>query len=92
MSSTQNLQSTLRLEDLVSALQAEIAGLSEGKFRAEEIDPDGHLFDWGYVSSLSAVTFIAHVEERWGVVIEDIELLEELTTLNAVATRIQRDA
>lgn len=75
--------------DVVDALRTDVAALSEGKLTAAEIDPEGHLFDYGYLSSLTAVMFLAKIEERFGVEIEDLELVEELTTLNAVAARIR---
>jgi acyl carrier protein len=75
--------------DLVASLQAVLAELSEGKLAASQIDPDAHLFDFGYVNSLSAVMFLAHISEQHGVEIEDVELIEEVTTLRAVAQRIQ---
>jgi acyl carrier protein len=76
-------------QELLEALRAVVAELSEGKLAAAQIDPDAHLFDYGYVNSLSAVMFLAHVAERHGVEIEDVELIEEVTTLRAVARRIQ---
>jgi acyl carrier protein len=74
--------------DVITALREDIAKLSEGKLTAAEIDPDGHLFDYGYLSSLTAVTFLAQIEERYDIEIEDLALVEDLTTLNAVAARI----
>ena len=75
--------------ELVAALQAVLSELSEGKLSIAQIDPDAHLFDFGYVNSLSAVMFLAHISEQHGVEIEDVELIEEVTTLRAVARRIQ---
>ena len=75
--------------DLVASLQAVLAELSEGKLATSQIDPDAHLFDFGYVNSLSAVMFLAHISEQHAVEIEDVELIEEVTTLRAVAQRIQ---
>jgi D-alanine--poly(phosphoribitol) ligase subunit 2 len=76
-------------EALLATLREVVAELSEGKLAASQIDPDAHLFDYGYVNSLSAVMFLAHVSERYGVEIEDVELIEEVTTLRAVADRIR---
>jgi acyl carrier protein len=75
-------------DDVISALREDVARLSEGKLSAEEIDPSGHLFDFGYLSSLTAVVFLTQVEERYDIEIEDLALLEDLTTLDAVADRI----
>jgi acyl carrier protein len=76
-------------DDVVERLRSHVAALSEGKLTAGEVDPEGHLFDYGYLSSLTAVMFLANIEEQFGVEIEDLELVEELTTLSAVAARIR---
>jgi len=75
---------------IADALRRYLAELSEERLAFGEIDPDRHLFDHGYVDSLSAVMLLAHIEERWGIQIEDVELLESLTTLNALAARIHQ--
>lgn len=73
---------------LVAEFRAYLAELSEGKLSADAIDPGSHLFDFGYVDSLSAVLFTAHLEERYGVRIEEVDLLERFTTLEAVAVHV----
>lgn len=80
------------VEDVVAALREVVAELSEGKLAAAQIDADAHLFDYGYVNSLSAVMFLAHISERYGVEIEDVALIEEVTTLRAVAERVRAGA
>lgn len=77
------------IEDLVAELRGVVAELSDGKLAAAQIEADAHLFDYGYVNSLSAVMFLAHILERHGVEIEDVALIEEFTTLRAVAQRIR---
>ena len=79
-------------EEIVAALREVVAELSEGKLAAAQIDADAHLFDYGYVNSLSAVMFLAHISERYGVEIEDVALIEEVTTLRAVADRVRASA
>ena len=73
---------------VADALRHYLVELSEQRLAYGDIDPDRHLFDHGYVDSLSAVMLLAHIEERWGVQIEDVELVESLTTVNALAARI----
>jgi len=73
---------------IADALRRYLVELSEEKLAYGEIDSDRHLFDHGYVDSLSAVMLLAHIEERWGVQIDDLELVESLTTVNALAARI----
>jgi len=70
-------------------LCADLVGLADGKLGRHDIDDDGHLFDFGYVDSLSAVAFIARIEERFGVHIEDFELLDGVSTLNEIVSRIR---
>jgi len=78
----------VRVEAVVEELRAHLAELSEGKLAREQIDPALPVFDHGYVDSLSAVMLIAHVEERWGLEIEDTQLLDELSTIEALARHI----
>lgn len=73
---------------IVEELRSRIVEYSEGKLRAEEVDAGQSILDQGYVDSLSAVMLLAHIEERWGVTIEDTELLEGLNTLDAMAQRV----
>jgi acyl carrier protein len=81
--------SAVTAEDLVEELRALLVEVSDGKLRAEQIDPTANLFDFGYVDSLSGVMFLARIEEQWGVHIEDFDLVERLHTLAAVAAHVQ---
>jgi acyl carrier protein len=74
---------------LVDELRQRLAEFSDGKLRAEQIDARSHLFDYGYIDSLSAVSFLALLEENYGTRIEDAELLDQLSTLDAIAVRIR---
>ena len=76
----------------MEALRRELAEISDGKLTAEAIDPECHLFDYGYVDSLSAVMFLAHVEETWGVRIDDVDMVERLNTLSAIARYVSENA
>lgn len=78
----------LSIEELTEALRRELVEISEGELSLEEIDPEAHILDFGYVDSLRAVMLLARIEERFGVEIEDMELLESLTTLRSIATRV----
>ena len=81
---------TLDRAELVELLRADLVEISEGKLALDEIDANGHLFDFGYVDSLSAVVFLARIEDRFGIRIEDLALIETLTSVNAIADRIER--
>lgn len=78
--------------EIVELLRRQLAEISDGKLTADAIDPTGHLFDYGYVDSLSAVMFLAHIEETWGVRIDDMELVERLNTLSAIAQHVSENA
>lgn len=75
-------------DEIVAALKQQLAELSDGKLPASAIDGKGHLFDYGYIDSLSAVMFLAHIEEKYGVRIEDMDLVEKYTTLEALARHV----
>lgn len=75
-------------QEILTGLKKQLAELSEGKLDAAAIEGGGHLFDYGYVDSLSAVMFLAHIEEQYGVHIEDMDLVEKYTTLDAIARHV----
>ena len=79
-------------ENLVEELRALLVEVSEGKLRAQDVDPAANLFDFGYVDSLTGVMFLARIEEQWGVHIEDFDLVERLNTLEAVADHLRTAA
>lgn len=79
-------------KQVVDLLRRDLVEISEGKLAESDVEPGGHLFDYGYLDSLTAVTFLARIEQRFGVVIEDLDLLETLTTLDAIATRVRQGA
>ncbi len=81
--------SVARAADLVEELRALLEEVSDGKLQARDIDPAANLFDFGYVDSLSGVMFLARIEEQWGVHIEDLDLVERLNTLEAVAAHLR---
>jgi acyl carrier protein len=74
---------------VLADLVAQVVALSEGELGPESIDPDGHMLDQGYINSLSAVTFLAHIEDRYRVAIEDLDLVGPLRTLRAVAEHVK---
>jgi acyl carrier protein len=82
------LDSSGDAQAIVAELQALLAGLSDGKLTPGEVDPAGHLFDFGYVDSLSAVMFLEQIETRWGLRIDDLELLETYHSLERLAAHL----
>lgn len=79
-------------EDLIEELRAQLAKISDGKLTVAQIDVSAHVFDYGYVDSLSAVLFLAHVEEAYGVRIDDLDLVERYNTLEAIADHLRQGA
>lgn len=75
---------------VLAALMAEIARESEGRLQTADIDPEGHMYDCGYVDSLSSVTLIGWIESQYGIAIEDTELVGRLDTLAKLAAFIER--
>lgn len=76
-------------DGLVLDLTALLVEVSEGKLTAEDIHPSANLFDFGYVDSLSGVLFLARIEEQWGVHIEDFDLVDRLSSIEAVAAHLR---
>jgi acyl carrier protein len=76
---------------VLEELRQQLAQISDGKLSVDAIDPSAHIFDYGYVDSLSAVTFLAHIEERFGVQIEDVDLVEKYFCLEAIAHHIEQN-
>lgn len=73
---------------ILDDLRRQVAELSDGRLEPAEVDVQGHLLDHGYLDSLSAVMFIAHIEERYGVALDDVEFVESLNSIEAIAARI----
>jgi acyl carrier protein len=70
------------------ALAQKLVDLSDGKLGTGDVDPAGHLVDHGYVDSLSAVSFLAWIEERYGVRIDDLEVIEKYWSLERIAEHL----
>jgi acyl carrier protein len=88
MAAPERTVDALGRSELVESLRNRLAAISDGKLNVSEIDASAHLFDYGYVDSLTAVTFLAHVEETYGVRIDDVELIESCPTVDGIADRI----
>jgi len=65
-----------------------IVSANEGKFDPSEIDPSANFLDYGYIDSLTGVVFLAEIEERFGVELDDIEVVERLNSLEALAEHL----
>lgn len=76
-------------DDLVEALRKLLCEVSDGRLQPGDVDASANLFDFGYVDSLSGVMFLARIEEQWGVHIEDFDLVERLSTIEAIAGHLR---
>ncbi len=75
-------------ESCVLALGERIAALSRGRLHPQELDPDAHLLDQGYLDSLSYVEFLLCVERDWGVSVPETQFIGRLHTLRALAQHL----
>ena len=73
-------------------LRKELAALSDGKLAGEEIDPGVSLLDHGYLDSLSAAVFLAGIEDEYGVVVSEVDLLGPLQSLEQLARYVNDEA
>ena len=78
--------------DGLEALRGELVDVLvraiEGKFQHAEIDTAVNFFDYGYVDSLTAVVFLAEIEQRYGVEIDDVAVVERLNSVDALAAYV----
>jgi acyl carrier protein len=82
---------TDRRASVIRTLQDHVAEGSRGRLSAKDVEPQGPLFDRGYLDSFSYVTFLAFIEEKYGVRIDDSQLAGHLTTIAAMADHIVRE-
>ena len=76
-------------DDVLCALKAKIAELSNGQLGEEDLDADAMLFDFGYVDSLSAVTLISFIDSHYGVAVSELDLVGAINNLQLLADHIQ---
>ena len=76
---------------VIRTLQDHVAEGSRGRLSAKDVHPHGPLFDRGYLDSFSYVAFLAFIEERYRVRIDDSQLAGHLTTIAAMADHIVRE-
>ena len=73
-------------------LRSQLAKLSDGRLSVEAIDPAASLIDHGYLDSLGAATFLAQIEEDYGIEITEVDLVGRLASLEALARHLHREA
>ncbi len=68
-----------------------IVQLSEGRLASASIDPTQHLYDCGYVDSLSAAPFLKAIQTRYGVVLKESQLIGRFDHVRALAEHLSGD-
>jgi acyl carrier protein len=77
---------------IIEALRATVARISRDHLAPESIDIRAHLLDSGYIDSLSSTELLADIERRFGVRIEEIQIVGKLCTIAALAREIEDHA
>jgi acyl carrier protein len=73
---------------IIEDLRATVARISRDHLSPESIDVRAHLLDSGYIDSLSSTELLADIERRFGVRIEEIQIVGKLCTIDALAREI----
>jgi acyl carrier protein len=86
---TRSPERTSETDDtIVGELCRQVVELSNGELPEQAIDASAPMLDYGYVDSLSAVSLLHFVEERYGVSVSEIELVGPLNSLETLARHI----
>ncbi len=78
----------LSIEAITADLVAHVCTTMPDPRPAEEIDARVHMYDAGYVTSISAADLLAHIESRYGLDISETKLIGPLQNLEALAKYI----
>ncbi len=78
----------LNFEGVLADLRECIRDLSPDALPVEEIDPQLHLFDAGYVNSTTAADLLIHLENRYEVHVAETDLVGRLRNLDLLAKHI----
>ena len=74
--------------DITQQLLALVVEAAEGRLSPEAIDIDGHLYDCGYLDSLSSAAFLKGLQARYGVTLKESQLVGHLDTVRALAEHV----
>ncbi len=78
----------LTVEEILADLVAHVCATMPDPRPAEEIDTRIHMYDAGYVTSISAADLLAHIDARYGLDISETKLIGPLQNLEALARHI----
>jgi acyl carrier protein len=77
---------------VLDMLRATVSRISRDHLPPETLDVRAHLLDSGYVDSLSATELLADIERRYGVRIDEMDIVGRLCTIEALAREIESHA
>ena len=76
------------LEEILADLVIQISATMPDPRSPEEIDTRIHMYDAGYVTSITAADLLAHIDGRYRVDISETKLIGPLQNLEALASYI----
>jgi acyl carrier protein len=71
--------------EIEASLRRFFAERSGGALSADAIDPSVHLFNSGYLDSMSSLSLLDFIDERYGVTVPELDLVGPLCTLAGLA-------
>ena len=71
-------------EEVDAALRRFFVERSRGGLDADSIDASLHMLDAGYLDSMNSLSLLDFIEDRWGIVVPEVELVGRLATLEAL--------
>lgn len=78
-------------EQIITDLVAQICTTMPDPRPFEEIDTRIHMYDAGYVTSITAADLLAHIDGRYGVDISETKLIGPLQNLEALTSYIESE-
>ena len=78
----------LEIAAVIADLREFICTTMPDPLSPDEVDPMMHLYDAGYVTSISAADLLAHIESRYGMDVSETQLIGRLHNLDGLARHI----
>jgi acyl carrier protein len=79
-----------RTAELIAALREVVVRNGDGEVQSEDVAADDHLLYANHMDSMAGASLLTFIEDSYGVHIEDFELVEDLSTLRALARHIEK--
>lgn len=77
---------------VLADLRACMCRASSSSLTEDQIDASLHLYDAGYIDSLTGADLLVHVEARYGLVLDERDLVGKFSCLDALAGHIVASA